>query len=677
MEKEIKLKYYEDLIKKINNYNYAYYTLDKPLITDKKYEEFYDELVSFEEKNPKLVSEFSPTQRVGGPMLEKFLKAKHTVPLLSLAKAQNYERIKKFFEDVFKEINRKTTFSLELKIDGLAIVLAYKNGILVEVRTRGQDGYGEVVTSQVKTIKSIPLTIEYQGELEVQGEIFMPRDELERLNKKQQEEFHVALKSLENEPTEQELKKLQEKFKPFNERNVASGAVRNLDPKVTASRNLDAFFYNIPYSPTKEFSTQKEMMEFLKEQQFKVNPHFFVFENLEDLIQKIEEVNTFRQDLNYAIDGMVIKVNEVSIREDIGYTSKHPKWAIAYKFEAEEEQTTLLRVEWQVGRTGKHVPVGYVEPVEILGATINKATLNNMDDILRKGVKVGAQVSIRRSNDVIPEILGIIPGSEGEEIKSPTHCASCGSELVEEGAHLFCENHEECPAQNINKIIHFASRGAMNVETFSKKTAEQLLDAGLITNFSDLYTLKREDLLKLERFGEKKADNLLNAIEQSKERPLEAFLYALGIRHSGKGTVERLLRHYSSIEEIQQASVEQLENIEDIGGVVAQSIYDYFHNEKNLEMIKKLKDLGIKMVHEKQETSGNSFENLSFVVTGKLSRPRKEIEAFIKEQGGKISSSVSKNTNFLVVGEDAGSKLTKAQKLGVSTLTEEELYQKI
>ena len=335
----------------------------------------------------------------------------------------------------------------------------------------------------------------------------------------------------------------------------------------------------------------------------------------------------------------------------------------------------MREVTWEIGRTGKATPLAHLDPVDIGGATVTKATLNNYDDILRKGVKVGAEVFVRRSNDVIPEIMGIVEGSEGEEIVLPTECPVCGSELVQDGAHLYCKNNTGCAAQSVGRFIHYASREAMNIETFNEKTAEQLFEAGLLkNNLADLYLLRKEDLVKLERFGEKKADNLLSAIETSKKRPLEAFIYALGMRHSGKGTAERLLRYYDNIDDIANAEVNELMQIEDIGPNVAQSIYDYFHDPDNLEMINRLKTLGVEMHHERAAQAGNSFEGLTFVLTGKVSRPRKEIEDFIKQYGGKASGSVSKNTDYLVAGEAAGSKLSKAQSLGVKIISEDDLY---
>lgn len=647
---------YEELVQTINNFNYHYYTLDEPIVSDAEYDRLYDELVKIEEVHPELKLPTSPTNRVGGEILSKFQKKEHTVPLYSLGKSQTYEGIIKFVEDAKRVLGDNITFSLEQKLDGLSFVMRYENGLFVEARSRGTGKIGELVSNNVKTIRTIPLQIPVLNTMEVQGEVIMP---ISKFN-----EYNASLK--EGMPL---LK---------NPRNGAAGGLRNLDSKAAASKPLDAFLYNVPYAEGFEFETQDAMMAFLKGQGFKINPYFFVLRTAEEIIEKLEEMKEIRPTLDWDIDGMVIKVNEVALRDKLGYTAKFPKWAIAYKFEAIEETTTLNSVTWEVGRTGKITPLGHVEPVDIGGTTVTKATLNNYDDILRKGVKLGADVFIRRSNDVIPEIMGIVEGSLGEDIVRPTHCPECETALVENGAHLYCPNHDECPAQSVGKFVHFASREAMNIDTFSIKTAEQLFAAGLICDsFVDLYRLNKDDLLKLERFGEKKADNLLAAIQQSKAAPLQSFIFALGIRHTGKGTAERLLRYYDNIDDIAHATVEELMSIEDIGLVVAESIYDYLHDEENLQMIAELKELGVTMAHTAAAPASTSLEGLTFVLTGKVSRPRKEIEALIKANGGKASGSISKNTNYLVAGEAAGSKLVKAQELGVTVISEAELYQMI
>jgi DNA ligase (NAD+) len=615
--------------------------------------------------------------RVGGAVLDKFEKKEHTTPLSSLDKAQNFERLFKFDKDVTKVVGEKRTYSLEQKLDGLAFVMRYENGKFVEARTRGTGRIGELISEQIKTIKSVPLTIPYKQVVEVQGEVFMPIDKFEQYNASLLERFHNEVQRLGIDLAADTIESIRRKFEPLkNPRNGAAGALRNLDPKITASRPLDAFLYNVPYIEGKSFDTQEDLMSFLRDNGFKTNPYFFVFDNMEDILEKLKEMNEIRPTLNWDIDGMVIKLNQIPSRERVGYTSKFPKWAIAYKFEALEVTSPLLDKTDQVGRTGKISPLGHIEPVDIGGVTVTKATLNNYDDIKRKGLKLGARVFIRRSNDVIPEIMGIVPGETGEEILPPTECPECGSRLVNDGVHLYCKNHEFCPAQQIGKIIHFGSREAMNIDTFSEKTAEQLWDANLLRTVVDLYKLKKEDLVDLERFGERKAEKLLAAIEESKKRPLEAFLYGLGIRHAGKGTVERMLRYHTTLEEIMNLSIEQLCEIEDVGDVVAESIYYYFREPKTVQMINELKSLGVEMKGTEKQVSSDKFEGKTFVITGSMpsGKSRKDIENYIKENGGKTSGSVSKKTSYVVAGDDAGSKLEKAESLGVTVLSEEELF---
>lgn len=666
---------YLDLVETLNKYSYHYYTLDDPIVSDKEYDKKYDLLIQFENSNPAKIVKNSPSFRVGGDVLDKFEKKEHTIPLYSLGKAQSFEEIQKFYSDVQKTLNKKFNFTLEQKLDGLSFVLKYENGFLVEARTRGTGKIGEVVTEQVKTIKSIPLKINFDKNIEVQGEVFMPLDKFNIYNEKISDAFSKELKKYPN-PSEEIISKLKNKFIPLkNPRNGAAGALRNLNPKVTAQRPMDAFLYNIPFIEDYEFSSQVEMMEFLKEQGFKVNPYLFEINSYEEMVEKLKEMETIRPQLNFDIDGMVIKLNNTKDRDLLGYTAKHPKWAIAYKFEAIEETTILKEVVWQVGRTGKITPIAILDPVEINGATITKATLNNINDIIRKNVKINSEVFIRRSNDVIPEIMGIVEGSIGEDISAPEVCPECGSKIIEDGAHLFCKNSEECPAQQIGKLVHFAGREAMNIDSFSEKTAEQLWDNNLVRSIKDLYLLKKEDLLSLDRFAEKKADNLIKAIENSKETFLDAFLYGLGIKHVGKGTVERLLRYHNSISEIQKLSVEELSEIEDIGEAVAKSIYDFFHKKKNLDMIEELLSLGISFKQKENKMDENGkLKDLTFVITGTLSQSRKHYETIIKNNGGNVSSSVTKKTSYLLAGEEAGSKKEKALKLGVPILDETNFF---
>ena len=658
-------KRYDELVSQINQHNKFYYTDDNPRISDKEYDALYDEYMSLESSHPEWIQTHSPSRRVGGEMLDKFEKKEHTTALYSLDKAQNFEEVRKFDQDVKKLAKGPVRYTIEQKLDGLAFIVRYEKGRLIEARTRGTGKIGEVITPQIQTIKSIPLRINYPHILEVQGEVFMPLSQFSSYNEKLKNRYTEEVRVLGYQPAPEDINRLLAKYAPLkNPRNGAAGALRNLDPKVTASRPLDAFLYNVPYIEGKTFTSQMEMMEFLKQQGFKTNAYLKETEDIEEIIAHLKQMVDIRPSLNWDIDGMVIKVDDVILRERLGYTSKFPKWAIAYKFEAIEETTQLLDVIWQIGRTGKATPLGILETIDIGGVTVTKATLNNMDDIRRKGVKKGCDVFVRRSNDVIPEIMGIVEGTDGEDIEEPTKCPECGSPLEHDGAHIFCKNHEACPAQQIGKIVHFASREAMNIDTFSEKTAEQLFHEGLLRRIEDLYTLKEDDLVHLERFGERKAQKLIKAIETSKKRPLDAFLFGLGIRHSGKGTVERLLRYYDSIEDISKASIEELAQIEDIGGVVAESIHYYFKNPQNQAMIEELQHLGVEMKKAKnKEPAGTTFEGKVFVVTGTLSKPRKEFEAKIKSEGGIVSGSVTTKTNYVLYGEDAGSKKSKAEEL--------------
>lgn len=671
---------YEEIISQLNDYNHHYYTLDKPIISDQEYDRLYDELITMEKANPNLVTNHSPSQRVGGDVLSLFKKKKHTTLLYSLDKAQTYEELRKFFVDVLKAVGKgPIRFTMEQKMDGLALILRYENGKYVEARTRGNGKIGEIITEQARTIKSIPLTIPFLGTLEVQGEVFMPNHQFVLLNEQIEKEYRTKTNNF-GDLSDVDIAALKElKFK--NARNATGGSLRNLDPKVTASRKLDVYLYNVPFIEGKQFSSQSEMMNFLGTNGFKVNPYFHLFETVEEAISLIDEMVLIRPTLNYDIDGTVVKVDSAVARDTLGFTSKYPKWAIAWKFEAEQTETILRSVVIETGRTGKIAPVGLLEPVELGGVTVKRATLNNYEWIEEQGLKfsLGATVIVRRSNDVIPEILGLTGDDVGTELVIPTHCPSCSSLLEKNGAHLFCTQYDTCPAQQIGKITHFGSRDAMNIDSFSDKTAEQLWHAGLLTNIVDLYRLKVEDLLPLDRFDVKKATKLIEAIKSSKDRPLEAFLFGLGIRNVGKGTVERLLRYYDSIEKISQASITDLMEIEDIGEAVAESIYVFFHDSSNKEKMEELQSLGVLMQHEIPETAGNSLTDMVFVVTGTMpsGKNRTEIETLIKSNGGKTSKSVSTKTTYVVAGDEAGSKLTKAEALEAKTgrkivLTEDE-----
>ena len=650
-----------ELIDKINELNYYYYTLDDPKVSDKEYDRLYDELLKLEEETG-TVMEDSPTQRVGGEPLDKFEKHGHLGRLWSLDKSQSIEELREWNNRVKRLISQhntsneeklpEPTYILEYKFDGLTINLTYENGKLVQGATRGNGVVGEAIIPQIKTIKSIPLTIDFDGTIEVQGEGVMPLSVLEEYNKKADEPLK-------------------------NARNAAAGALRNLDPRVTAKRNLSAYFYNVGYIEGKEFETHLEMMDFLKENRLPVFKYIKSFNNIEDLIELIEVLNEERKKLDVLTDGLVIKINDMRTREVLGYTQKFPRWAIAYKFEAEEVTTKLNKINWNVGRTGKVTPTAELDPVDIGGVTVKRATLNNWDDIQRKNVKIGSRVWIRRSNDVIPEIMGTVNESCGDckDIEKPEECPYCGSELIRDGVHIFCPNSLSCKPQLVSRLVHYGSRDAMNIEGFSEKTAIQLFDELDLKNIPELYELKFDDLVKLDRFGEKKAQNLLDAIEKSKDCTLDAFIYALGIPNVGKKTATDLANKYKSLDNLLKASKEELVDIPDIGEIVADSIIEFVNDEKILDSIEKLLDEGVKPTYHEEETIDEEtiFTDKKVVVTGTIEGiSRKEAKEIIKRLGGKVTGSVSKNTDLVVVGENPGSKADRARDLGIRIIDGDE-----
>lgn len=664
------LKEMKSLVEEINRHNYLYYTMDAPEVTDKVYDGLYDRLVLLE-KETGVVLPHSPTQRVGGDILKGFEPHRHRARLWSLDKAQNKDSLTAWFNRISKLVDQYNTnnpddmlpplsFIVELKYDGLTLNLTYDGGELVKAATRGNGVVGENILAQVRTIRSVPLEIPYKdGLIEVQGEGLMFLSVLEEYNK-------TAAEPLKNA------------------RNAAAGALRNLNPAITASRKLDGFFYNIGYSDNLQFSTHEEMLQFLRDNYFKVNPYVHAVNSIDQIAEEMEQLSNKRHDLDYLIDGAVIKVNDMRTREVLGYTEKFPRWAIAYKFEAEEATTTLLTVKWDVGRTGKLTPVATVDPVDLAGVTVQRCTLNNMGDIERKNLKhaLGSLVYIRRSNDVIPEILGRATDSEdGEEIIVPQNCPSCGSVLIERGAHLFCPNRLECRPQLIGRITHFASRDAMDIDTFSVATAEQLYQEVGVRDPADLYAVTFDQLIGLERFGERKANKLLEAIEKSKDRDLASFLFALGIPNTGKTTTKELAEHYRSLDRIMHASVEELMELPDIGGIVAESIVSFFSDSLMRSSIDKMLTLGVRpYAEEKAEAvdESNPFYGKTVVVTGTLSVfGRDEATRRLEALGAKVTGSVSKKTDLVIAGENAGSKLAKAKELGIEVIEDEEILLKL
>jgi len=655
-----KKKRIDELVEKLNDYAYYYYTLDDPKVSDKEYDELYDELLELEKETEYVLDE-SPTQRVGDKPLDKFEKHDHKSQLWSLDKAQSFDELRKWDERVdklIKEYNGSSEeklpekkYILEYKFDGLTINLTYENGLLTQGATRGNGETGEAILPQIKTIKSIPLKIDYKDTIEIQGEGLMPISALEKYNVEADEPLK-------------------------NARNAAAGALRNLDPKVTEKRNLAAYFYNVGYIEGKKFDTHLEMINFLKENRIPVFKYLKEFDDIENLIEEIEEIDKTRSNLDILTDGMVVKINDMKTREVLGNTQKFPRWAVAFKFEAEEVTTILKEVIWNVGRTGKVTPSAVLEPVEIAGATIQRATLNNIEDIRRKNVKINSRVWLRRSNDVIPEILGVVDEDQEntEEIKMPEKCPACGTELIKDGVHYFCPNKLSCKPQLVSSIVHFASRDAMNIEGFSEKTAYQLFEELDIKNIPQLYDIKKEDLLKLEGFKEKKSQNLIDALEKSKDCKLESFIYALGIPNVGIKTAKDLVKEYKTLDNLKEAKKEELEKIKDIGEVVAEEIYKFFHDDNILESIDKLLEKGINPTYEVEEdTVKNIFTDKKIVITGSFKTKRKEIKDFIENSGGQVTGSVSSNTDILLLGENPGSKYDKAKSLGVKIIEEKEL----
>lgn len=654
-----KIKRIKELVEKLNRYSYEYYSLDSPSVSDKDYDKEYYELQELE-KETEYVLPYSPTLRIGDVVLEGFKKYTHKARLWSLDKAQSLQEIKdwhirnvKFIEEMRSKGEKlpDLKYVLTKKFDGLTINLTYNNeGILEIAATRGTGSIGEEVTAQVKTIKSTPLKIHSKDVLEVHGEAVMTQEAFNEYN----QTSGTPLKNL---------------------RNGAAGALRNLNVKETAKRKLSAFFYDVGYKEGNQFNTYLEMMEFIKDQGLPVDKYIKVCTSIDEIEKEIEYIKDIRFDLNYDIDGLVVAIDDIRTRELLGYTVKFPKWAIAFKFEAQEATTKLLDVEWNVGRSGRVGPTAILEPVELAGVTVKRATLNNMDDIQRKGVRIGAEVFVRRSNDVIPEIMGIVPETlEGsEEIKVPEVCPACGSHLILNGAHYFCENTLSCKPQLVKSIVHYACREAMNIEGFSEKTAEQLFEKLNIKSISDLYKLKEEELIDLEKFGPKKAKNILEAIEKSKDCELYAFIYALGIPNVGVKTAKDLVNKFKSIDGLKNATFEDLIGVKDVGDIVAQDVIAFFKEEKVMETIEELLSLGVNPKFNEKEIVENPFEGKTVVATGSLKNySRTEIKDKLESLGAKVSGSVSKKTDYVIAGEAAGSKLTKAEELGVKVLSEEE-----
>ncbi len=643
----------QELVRKLNETAYAYYVLDNPVISDMQWDRLYDELKKLETETGIILPD-SPTQKVGGDPLKGFEEHRHITRLWSLDKVQSLEELEAWIQRTEKLAEAKDLqYYVEYKFDGLTLNLTYRDGELVQAATRGNGVTGEAILPQARTIHSVPRTIPYKGLLEVQGECIMRLSTLEKYNKTAKEPLK-------------------------NARNAAAGALRNLDPRVTASRHLDAFFYQVGTIENPPYDSQPGMLDFLRENGFQVSPYLGSSRGREALEACIREIEQSRSQLDWLIDGVVIKVGDYALRERMGYTEKFPRWGVAYKFKAEECVTKLLDVTWELGRTGKLTPLAHLEPVDFYGVTVRKATLNNLGDIQRKDVAIGCNVWIRRSNDVIPEIMGRAGDATEDEkpILKPEFCPACGSKLIERGAHLFCMNRETCRPQAVARLAHFAGREAMDIDGFSEKTAGQLYDQMGIRQPADLYALTPMDFLMLDGFKEKKAGNLAEALEKSKHCELDAFLFALGIPNVGRKTARDLAQRFGTLERLKAADEEALTAIPDIGDIVAASVTEYFSFPENNQMIDHLIAAG---VHPKEMTAASegAFSGMSIVVTGTLpTLSRKEAEDLIRSRGGNAAGSVSKKTAFVVVGEDAGSKLSKAQSLGIETIDEAELLRR-
>ena len=647
MDKLERLKW---LTQEVNKHNKNYYVYDNPTISDAEYDKLYDELLALE-KELNFSFPDSPTSRVGDDVLSKFEKRKHEFPLYSLNKVKDFSDLGKWISDMQNDSGKQDLdFSLEYKYDGLKVVLEYDGGRYKTATTRGNGKIGEDVTLQVKTIRSVPMNIPFKKRLIVQGECMMTNKAFEEYNKT----ADIPLK---------------------NPRNGVAGAVRNLDPKETAKRKLDFFCYDISFVEDYNIKSQKDMHDFILDQGFLTGDYFKIIKNLKQAELEIEKIDKTKEHLDVMIDGMVLKVNDSSIREDIGYTNKFPKWAIAYKFKPIELSTTLKNVVWQVGRTGKITPIAILDPIELSGATVSRATLNNTQDIERKQISINSRVFVRRSNEVIPEVMGLAEKSDDAiEIIAPKYCPSCNSELKTIGANLFCVNHKHCYEQIVDRLKQFVSRNAFNIEGLSEKTLNQLYQKFDLSYPYELFTITESMLSQLEGFKEKKINNLINSLEKSKNIDWSNFIFSLGILYVGDKTAFVLSKKYNSIEELKSATFEELISIDDVGEIVANSIIEYFQDKDNLTNIDKLIELGVKINFSNNNTEENYFTNKTIVLTGALSSfSRPELTKVLLSYGANVTSSVSKKTDLVIAGKDAGSKLDKARDLNIEIIDEDTL----
>lgn len=647
----------DELINYINKASYEYYVLDNPTITDQEYDDYYNELLSIEEKYPELKREDSPTNRVGGAVLDKFEKVTHDHPMLSFDDIFNEEEII-LFDERIKKVVSTAHYTLEPKMDGLSGSLIYKNGVLVRGATRGDGVTGEDITTNIKTIKSVPLRLTEDIDIEVRGEIYMSKKSFLEANR-------------------EKVKNGEKEF--ANPRNAAAGSIRQLDSKVAAKRNLDFMAYFIPNPEDYGIKTQKESLEFLRKLGFVTNYKLNGYaKNVKDITNYIDSLSEKRDNLPFEIDGVVLKVDNLEDEKRLGFTSRVPRWGIAYKFPAKEVLTTLKEIKFTVGRTGKITPNAIFSPVHVSGSLVSKATLHNSDYCIDKDVRVGDTISIRKAGDVIPEVVEVKLDRRKEDsvpFKMIENCPMCNSVLVRKDANHYCKN-EHCPSRKIESLIHFSSRDAMYIEGFGESIVEDFYNLGYLKNIDDFYILDKykDELMLLEGFGEKSISKLLESASNSKKNSLERLLFGLGIRYVGKKTAKILSKYYKTIDNLIKADFDELKSINDIGDVIAKSIVDYFSDEKNINLINRLKDLNLNMRYlgEEVNTSNENINGKTFVITGTLSRPRDEIKEEIEGLGGNVTGSVTKKTDYVIAGEKAGSKLTKANELGIKVLTEEE-----
>ena len=643
----------------IERHNRLYYTDAQPEITDREYDQLLKQLEELENAHPEFKSPTSPTQRVGGTPLEQFENVRHAVPMMSLSNTYSKEELTEFSARIKKLIPGETfSYILEPKIDGVAISLRYEEGQLVQALTRGDGTTGDDVTANIRTIKSIPLQLNTPTPpalLEVRGEIYMDTKGFARLNGERQKAG----------------------LEPFaNPRNACAGSLKLLDSREVAKRPLDAIFYATGAVGGIAFKTHEQMLHSFHNYGLRITPRYWKSESIADLLTRLDELENMRQEFPFEMDGGVIKVNNRSLYETLGFTAKSPRWAVAYKYEPEQAESTLKAISIQVGRTGVLTPVAELEPVQLAGTTVRRATLHNEDEIRRKDIRIGDRIIVEKAGEIIPAVVRVVTekraGNE-QEFTMPTACPVCGGEVEKREGEiaLRCSN-LQCPAQVKSWLTHFASRSAMDIDGLGQSLVEQLVDSGLIKNPAELYTLKKSDLLRLERMGEKSAEKLIKGIEKSKECPFERILFALGIRHIGKGASIILANEFKNIETLITANIEQLESIRDIGPIVAQSLIDRLSAPETLAIIHELREAGVNF--QQEETSGsNELEGKTFVLTGTMeTMKRDEAGERIRARGGKVSSSISKNTSYLVAGTSAGSKLSKAEKLGVTILNEPE-----